>query len=223
MQFDPQNNFLQLKCCWVDSIEAVGTVLVVENHHHGFSGKLRIPAVSHVLGSWREVAQLAQRKQYVTLEPMLDAFIQTLLVGPSGLSIEFLRQQYDILDKATNVAWWMDWLGRVAPKWLAMLVLPLTEARYLWRKRDRAFAFDFRIHLSPAADRRLFRTERGYIGMASARAEPGDRVAVAQGGKVPLVLRPDGTSWKLRGDCYLHGIMRGEAYDDMRLNTICIS
>ncbi|KAK4108829.1 hypothetical protein N656DRAFT_783790 [Canariomyces notabilis] len=67
-------------------------------------------------------------------------------------------------------------------------------------------------------DRRLFVTEEGYIGAGPLSAEVGDSVYVLAGGHVPLVLRrrvegdgDESFQFAVVGDCYVHGIMQGEA------------
>ncbi len=63
--------------------------------------------------------------------------------------------------------------------------------------------------------RRLFATNRGYIGLGPDGMQKGDHVYVLSGGKVPYILRPVSgprpRTFELVGDCYLHGIMDGEA------------
>ena len=62
-------------------------------------------------------------------------------------------------------------------------------------------------------NRRVFNTEgKGYFGLGSGSIQRGDGVWVLQGGTVPFVLRktPEGT-FRIVGECYVHGIMRGEA------------
>jgi hypothetical protein len=55
-------------------------------------------------------------------------------------------------------------------------------------------------------------TENGYAGWIPKRSKVGDRVCVLAGGQVPFILRelPDGL-YQLIGECYIHGIMDGEA------------
>ncbi|KAK4580237.1 hypothetical protein LTR86_000440 [Recurvomyces mirabilis] len=62
--------------------------------------------------------------------------------------------------------------------------------------------------------RRLFRTKKGYLGIASMHVDIGNRVCVLDGGRVPFVLvqRDDGY-WSLLSECYVHGIMDGEAWE----------
>lgn len=60
--------------------------------------------------------------------------------------------------------------------------------------------------------RRFAVTGRGYFVMGPDVMEEGDIVAVLYGGRTPFVLRPiaDG-NWSLLGECYVHGMMDGEA------------
>jgi hypothetical protein len=59
-------------------------------------------------------------------------------------------------------------------------------------------------------------TERGYMGVTADTTKPGDLVCIIRGAQVPLILREsgDGTTFKFVGDCYIHGIMDGEAVDE---------
>ncbi len=69
--------------------------------------------------------------------------------------------------------------------------------------------------------RRLARTKKGLLALVPASTMPGDSIGIFQGGKTPLIYRPhpskDGNLHEYVGDAYIHGIMRGEAYDA----TIC--
>jgi hypothetical protein len=62
------------------------------------------------------------------------------------------------------------------------------------------------------ADRRVIRTKEGPVGLAPSLAAPGDCVGVFGGGRLPLVLRPNGGNWLLISGSYMHGIMDGEAF-----------
>ena len=60
-------------------------------------------------------------------------------------------------------------------------------------------------------NRRIGRTEKGYLGVMPRGAQHGDRVVVLHGGHVPFVIRPYGPdAYQLIGECYVHGIMKGE-------------
>lgn len=65
-----------------------------------------------------------------------------------------------------------------------------------------------------ASNNRLFAiTKEGYYVLAPKVAEPGDQICVLFGGKSPFCLRPQGETYLLVGECYVHGFMNGEAID----------
>ncbi|KAH7157707.1 heterokaryon incompatibility protein-domain-containing protein [Dactylonectria estremocensis] len=66
--------------------------------------------------------------------------------------------------------------------------------------------------------RRFFTTKSGYIGMCVVDIAPGDIVATFSGATVPFVLRPHNkaSEFRLISDCYVHGLMNGEAWQGMR-------
>jgi hypothetical protein len=63
--------------------------------------------------------------------------------------------------------------------------------------------------------RRFFVTKKGYFGIGPAELEVGDDIYILAGGRAPLVLRPlpesQPNTFELVGDCYVHGVMDGEA------------
>ncbi|KAF2751035.1 hypothetical protein M011DRAFT_191332 [Sporormia fimetaria CBS 119925] len=65
--------------------------------------------------------------------------------------------------------------------------------------------------------RRMFVTERGYVGLGPALMDKGDEVYVLEGGKTPFVLRKEkGGNKVLVGDCYVNGWMDGELETERR-------
>lgn len=80
--------------------------------------------------------------------------------------------------------------------------------------------------------RRFFITKLGYIGNGPAKMERSDDVFILCGSKMPLVLRPDSSETfqqglspesrplhTLVGDCYIHGVMDGEAASDFEYRS----
>ncbi|KAH6699937.1 hypothetical protein BKA64DRAFT_714229 [Cadophora sp. MPI-SDFR-AT-0126] len=49
------------------------------------------------------------------------------------------------------------------------------------------------------------------------RMEPSDIIAIFAGAKVPYVLRAfkDQDKYSLIGECYVHGLMEGEAFEEL--------
>ena len=86
--------------------------------------------------------------------------------------------------------------------------------------------------------RRLVITTSGYLGLIPEAAEPGDHVVIMRGGRVPYIIRQlegayehhnsDGVStftkrYEFIGDCYMHGIVFGEAWGETKLRQIVLA
>jgi hypothetical protein len=75
-----------------------------------------------------------------------------------------------------------------------------------------SFHYSFR---EACSGRRFFVTKKGYFGIGPAELEEGDEIYILAGGKLPFVLRPlpesQPDTFELVSDCYVHGIMDGEA------------
>ena len=63
--------------------------------------------------------------------------------------------------------------------------------------------------------RRLFETSRGFIGLGPAAAQIDDEICLLLGGQVCYALRTrqDGHH-EFIGECYVHGMMDGQACED---------
>ena len=68
-------------------------------------------------------------------------------------------------------------------------------------------------HMSTITRRRnVFVTEKGYLGLGREDLRKGDLVCILLGGNLPYLLRPKSdTIYQFLGECYVHGIMDGEA------------
>jgi hypothetical protein len=70
------------------------------------------------------------------------------------------------------------------------------------------------------SQRRMFRSKKGYIGLAPQFAQEGDQIRLFKGDAIPLVVRPEGERWRLVGDSYVYGIMNGEAFKEEDLQRM---
>ena len=69
-------------------------------------------------------------------------------------------------------------------------------------------------------NRCFFTTECGKMGLGPFSAKGGDVVAMIFGGPLCLVLRPRGPQYKLVGDAYVQGVMKGELAKDYEEGNI---
>jgi hypothetical protein len=56
-------------------------------------------------------------------------------------------------------------------------------------------------------------TEQGYMGWVPASGQVGDQVCILYGCRIPYLIRPERSGFRLLGDVYLHGLMDGEAIE----------
>ncbi|KAK2597272.1 hypothetical protein N8I77_013132 [Diaporthe amygdali] len=64
--------------------------------------------------------------------------------------------------------------------------------------------------------RRLFRTTKGFFGISNQVLDKGDSIWILAGAETPFILRNEsGKEWIMVGEAYIHGLMYGEALEDM--------
>ncbi|RSL85671.1 hypothetical protein CDV31_016530 [Fusarium ambrosium] len=82
---------------------------------------------------------------------------------------------------------------------------------------DDSMLFELAIlNLRWAVDQRMSRTKGGYLALVTEPCRVGDEITLLKGGNAPFVVRRDGKYWKILGECYVHGIMFGEAWDERK-------
>lgn len=72
--------------------------------------------------------------------------------------------------------------------------------------------------------RRFMTTKNGYMGWApdnmygndEDQVQPGDKIAIIFGCSAPIVVRPHGDMFQVLGEAYVHGIMDGEALENLQ-------
>jgi hypothetical protein len=82
------------------------------------------------------------------------------------------------------------------------------------RRLTKAGMLNFEYAFEEACCGRAFAvTEEKYVGLVPVKAKAGDYVCIILGCDVPLIVREDDGKYVLVGECYIHGIMYGEAMD----------
>lgn len=63
-------------------------------------------------------------------------------------------------------------------------------------------------------------TANGYYVLGPKVMDPGDIICFLFGGKMPFCLRPWGNHFLLMGECYVHGLMDGEAVELLKTGDV---
>ena len=91
-----------------------------------------------------------------------------------------------------------------------------SDVRQLVEEADQQMPEQWNRCASAASNNRAFATtSKGFYVLGPSIMEAGDIICVLFGGKMPFCLRPWGAHHLLVGECYVHGLMDGEAIEMM--------
>ncbi|KAH7239838.1 heterokaryon incompatibility protein-domain-containing protein [Fusarium solani] len=174
------------------------------------------------LKGWEQLALRCKRLHTAPGESREEALLTTMcknqipLTSDRTVVLDHMRRCIKGMadDSKTGAVSKMLGLPHMAPKLYHMLVGFSKELRM---DDDDFILFELAIlNLRWAVDQRMARTKGGYLALVPETCRVGDEIALLKGGKTPYVVRRDGEHWKLLGDCYVHGIMFGEAWDERK-------
>ncbi|KAK7414425.1 hypothetical protein QQX98_006703 [Neonectria punicea] len=164
----------------------------------------------------RRICDVGPGKTYpFTGQTLRDAFWQTLQVfedqwADDADSAELLQECVDFDDFAVRVSGTLVAGDAKFARVLRNLQLHVAVARDILSPKHVVQGFFVKAYA--AWKRRFVMLGKGYIGLGPKQSRVGDRVVLLEGRKVPLVIRPVGKRWRVVGDCYIHGVMMGEAF-----------
>jgi hypothetical protein len=152
-------------------------------------------------------------KSYFNGECIKDAYYHTLIYGYflSDSSDANFFQEYDRQLEDLKTLWEMRCTSS-----------SLIGESELEKLENALWVHEVSKCLKIGLNRMLVKTERGFLGLAHGSARPGDRIMLCKGSEVPLVLRKEGEIWTLVGECYVHGIMNGEAFEEEKCQPIVL-
>ncbi|KAF5588267.1 heterokaryon incompatibility (het-6OR allele) [Fusarium subglutinans] len=197
---DKDDSVLILKGICLDSVSIVGTQApgpdfenVGETDPEHWRKSMR-----DTLNHWRSL--LSPDDSYVTGETQAIAFWRTVLVD---LNQGRLASKKGGRPKRLDKNDLQDLLQLETPEGTECL-LSTWESCLLPIYRQ--------LRLIEQFNRRFFRTEKGYMGLVPPDIQPGDAICLLLGGSVAYALRRSAhETWIYIGECYVHGIMDGEA------------
>jgi hypothetical protein len=181
--------------------------------------------------NWEEIAKVRSNIQYITGEPILDAYLITTHLGNGASSLQsmnLMRMTDRIIRMKRPWRWVFMNLYFRGLTWLAFPLLILYKNfAYLTQIFLCMFGDPWTSEASVVGSvghQCLIRTCKGYLGMVPKRTRVGDSIVICRGGKVPLILRETKLKgeWTFVGDCYVHGVMHGEAFEESKCEPIVI-
>jgi hypothetical protein len=188
----------------LDVIEACSGTLARREFHLDSSGRaLAIETLWHdICGKGR----FNLDEKYINGESAFFAYTQTLSNGCVATSLLESRPYHEVPKS--------EWLAQGA----AYLTKSLGQSDDVSSDLYDVAANGDHLRWSRAANgasshRAFARTAKGYFVLGPKVLRVGDVVCVLFGGKMPFCLRPQGRHYLLVGECYVHGVMGGEAME----------
>ncbi|KAF5565494.1 heterokaryon incompatibility (het-6OR allele) [Fusarium phyllophilum] len=185
-----------------------------------------IGRVMDIIQGWRDLAFKTKILKTMPNETRMDAFLTTMLINRIPLSAD-RRDSLNILEQLLKTAFEMTkseivmkhlHVSHLLPK-LYHILLGHRKLKTIDMSDPLALGISL-INLHWAIDQRMATTGSGYLCMVPGNTRAGDQIALLHGGRTPYVLRKAGEKWRIVGECYVHGIMSGEAWSDDKLFTM---
>ncbi|MCJ1360121.1 MAG: hypothetical protein MMC33_010124 [Icmadophila ericetorum] len=228
--FKRDNTRLRLEGYLVDRIllisEMAGNTMVVNHVPTSIAESApQFIQQQKVLQNWENVAgaRVYWRKYALTGESIIDAYWQTLVAGRMFGPYEDMKKLHER---------WYNQMAkfrvlqvlRLDRLWLFQLLCYITVSicmiaqffnlpsliQWVMPNPESIFL----TLCSPVKNRRIVLTDHRMIGLVPGSAQDDDFIALFKGGRLPLVVRPKDGDWELVGDCYMHGIMAGQIWDE---------
>jgi len=180
-------------------------------------------AVSHFI-SWRnDIARCSTSTHYApTSEPIIDVFYHTITMSNISAFLEDALPEYRTFDHSLlMLAARLHVPDNPYNEHTQVLVSPgVWEVVPSWMSIEKSVVTSAS---RPSVNRRMVRTEKGYLGLVHGQARIGDKIGIMKGGAMPLVIRRDGGGWMVVGDGYVHGVMMGEGFEEGKCEGFWIS
>ncbi len=157
-------------------------------------------------------SQSTESGPYRTQNELLAAFRLTAIADANGDAIPITRATH--LHEEVSAPSFHRWMAN----------------EYSFKLGEHNFLENFYI---ASWGRRFVVSKKGYFGLVASEVRPGDLICILFGGQTPFVLRKvanlsnalmggskylggGGHVYQLMGECYVHGIMDGEAYEEFK-------
>jgi hypothetical protein len=206
-------------------LSIAGAVIdIVESSSKAFSYKSQFPLNDtrrFIKNLWTQQCgfpEITLANEYVNHESSLAAFLQTLSAGCLLTAVHEIwakksgveRQEFRDRCLADGAAWFTERGVRNIKVDPAVLEASSSGNSSDWRRNA----------ASATSHRKFARTSNGYYSLCSSIVEAGDFIVIFFGGKTPYCIRPRADSFVFLGECYVHGLMHGEAMTMLKEGVI---
>ncbi len=208
MNILPDSSNLQISGIIVDKLEHLSSVSPSDNHR-----KCR----NDICAAWKELKSLLKAENPYQGQCLDEVIWKTMICDKMG---ELLYEHASELARSL-LAWDHKKMSKETESWNEVYGDPERVKSYfpasekIKRMHEEQFMQTAVQYAGTALNMmhwKSFATSMdGYLASVPVSSLPGDVVCVVMGAKVPFVLRPRNGGYQLIGECYVHGLMCGEA------------
>ena len=213
LAFDMNDRLLRIHGLRIDEIKICSRPLATKEFHLKESSGENESTIEYILHDVCERDQFNLSDQYLDGEDChVFACMQTLSNGCVQIATREKMPYHDI-----PKARWLEQEAMYLVKALGQSEVVAPDLRQLAEEAEsKHIEEQWSRSANGASKNRIFaKTEKSYYVLGPKVTKPGDVVCVLFGGKLPFCLRPLGDRYLLVGECYVHGLMNGEAMEMM--------
>lgn len=201
----------------VDTIEACSRPLVHKEFHRSKAQGDLETTIEYLRHDICREDSFNLNDKYVDGQSAFFAFMQTLSNGCVQIAGREGKPYHEI-----PVSRWLEQAAMYLVRTLGKSDAISPELQLLAKEAEQGHEKEeWSRSANGASKGRVFaRTRKGYYVLGPAIMEQGDVICVLFGGKLPFCLRPLGEGYLLVGECYVHGLVKGEALDMMARNEL---
>jgi hypothetical protein len=173
----------------------------------------------NVAQDWEAVAGKVCGEKYISGGSMIDAFLTTVFVGYPRTTLAVVKRQLMTVykkGKKQNPAAFSQSFRILYKESLRQDI----EGRSSTTQDDEME--QFLRYMNYTMGRRFCVTDQRYFALVPGSAKQGDCIALLRGGSYPVALRANGSAWEVVGECYIHGVMQGELYEDTAVTKLTL-
>jgi hypothetical protein len=191
-----------------DLLEAHWRTLVFNTSREG---EIPTEAYGHSFRVWRQLISVTRQvlEPGLSLHPMYNPWIGFALFNLLYAYIYIYMDLYNRRWHKSLRAWILAFLVWWAANLMLAHFLEVRLDKISTRRFIASIPFESSMNRFMAG-RQFCITEAGYMGWVHSAAETGDSGCRFQGCRIPFVIRPVPTGYRLIGDAHIHGIMDSE-------------
>jgi hypothetical protein len=170
---------------------------------------------------WAEIAGLHDTGEYISGGSVGDAFIITMTAGHPLTKFATVKEDFVYWYRRMVLSDLVKNGESIRPASAQQVRDPWLEAGTS-RMPQEIPSKTLQQSMIYCNGRRFGVTSKKYFALLPGEAVEEDVIAIFKGGKYPFVLRKEVSGWSLVGECYIHGIMRGEMVDEGAFEKLTI-